>query len=102
PSRSPALATLFPYTTLFRSAVRETSAKARNGAASQRLERVAGATGGAATTSATPLSNRTDRSPSRRYALTDESINPGRQHGDSRSEEHTSELQSREKVVCRL
>src|SRR5438445_6209418 len=62
--RRPPRSTLFPYTTLFRSA----SAETRTGGVSRMM-----------------TSNR-----------------PARSTSSSRSEEHTSELQSRQYLVCRL
>src|SRR3712207_7589878 len=74
--RRPPRSTLFPYTTLFRSA--PCSTRSRAAAAT----RAAGATAaGAATT----------RARSARLG-----------HHCRRSEEHTSELQSRQYLVCRL
>src|SRR3712207_8059202 len=68
--RRPPRSTLFPYTTLFRSAARRALLRRHPGAAGQRL-RPPGA----------------DRDP---------------RLGARRSEEHTSELQSRQYLVCRL
>src|SRR3712207_6893552 len=81
--RRPPRSTLFPYTTLFRSRVGDLEARVREGAAQERgvefaLNRhvidVAAAPG-------------------------DEPPRRGTRH---RSEEHTSELQSRQYLVCRL
>src|SRR3712207_7931424 len=76
--RRPPRSTLFPYTTLFRS---RTTAR-----------------------SASPLANR-----SRLYCLSRRgwqrppaSFHPSCSHSYVRSEEHTSELQSRQYLVCRL
>src|SRR3712207_8271550 len=85
--RRPPRSTLFPYTTLFRSLPRLRRAAARPGGA-DRAGRAPGLTapaGSARTRSATapPCSTL------------------GRVH-DERSEEHTSELQSRQYLVCRL
>src|SRR3712207_8465375 len=83
--RRPPRSTLFPYTTLFRSA---------DAAADDRLQRLAGA--------------------GRRYLAPDAApaalVPAGRGSGHpagcgqhlQRSEEHTSELQSRQYLVCRL
>src|SRR5947209_16191109 len=72
--RRPPRSTLFPYTTLFRSGSRTTST---------------------ASTTATPTPA---RSTPRRASTSSESTRPSRR----RSEEHTSELQSRQYLVCRL
>src|SRR5207249_6328064 len=87
PLRWPRSSTLFPYTTLFRS----------RGAARRRGVGPRGGAGGdsAAGRGGQPVL------PHRRFA-------PGRAgpadrpRGDGRSEEHTSELQSRFDLVCRL
>src|SRR5439155_26707701 len=95
--RPPPLPTLFPYTTLFRS-VRRTS-------------------GSSATCSATPTSGGSTRAPTcpsratsragggRATAVSSRSTSSSRSAPPgtgSRSEEHTSELQSRGHLVCRL
>src|SRR3712207_8409050 len=87
--RRPPRSTLFPYTTLFRSA--------RCGLADRAAELAlgvlrGGADGGRgrAAGAADPPSDERRPDPGRRR--------PGR----SRSEEHTSELQSRQYIVCRL
>src|SRR3712207_8702004 len=77
--RRPPRSTLFPYTTLFRSSV-----PARND-----LD-LPGLRGGSRVP---PLLRRRPRRSSPRTARFD---------GASRSEEHTSELQSRQYLVCRL
>src|SRR5436309_6177384 len=77
--RRPPRSTLFPYTTLFRSRWRSRS---------DRLRRRAGAS---------VRRRRASRSP--RHP---ESSALGADHRPERSEEHTSELQSRENLVCRL
>src|SRR5438874_2562926 len=71
--RRPPRSTLFPYTTLFRS-------------------RVSGCAGGSG--------GRRARTAGLGHALV--SGAPERQGRDNRSEEHTSELQSRRDLVCRL
>src|SRR3712207_9490890 len=76
--RRPPRSTLFPYTTLFRSR----AATAHNNLAVQ-------ASGMAATVSCVMQSPRTMQVP--QWAV-----------NSSRSEEHTSELQSRQYLVCRL
>src|SRR2546422_4993699 len=80
--RRPPRSTLFPYTTLFRS--RGPTRRTRQAAAQRRLAPLrAGVLGG--TRLWVPLRV------------------PGpAPHGDRRSEEHTSELQSRLHLVCRL
>src|SRR3712207_8591914 len=77
--RRPPRSTLFPYTTLFRSAPR--GAVAPCGDAVPRLGGVSKAAGSAG------------RAPPRM---------PGAPRRPRRSEEHTSELQSRQYLVCRL
>src|SRR3989442_3151612 len=72
--RRPPRSTLFPYTTLFRSC---TPARSR---------------------SSSPRSSRSSRGISIRRTLRSTGISPP----CSRSEEHTSELQSRPHLVCRL
>src|SRR3712207_7590629 len=78
--RRPPRSTLFPYTTLFR------SARGRRPGVGPDRRREAG-----------------DLHPKRaggHRALF--AGHPGREHGLPRSEEHTSELQSRQYLVCRL
>src|SRR5687768_17662471 len=80
--RRPPRSTLFPYTTLFRSLLRgsgEAAAEQLGGAAQVALIGQAGVEGGA--------------------GLGGEHLEEG---ADQRSEEHTSELQSRLHLVCRL
>src|SRR3712207_7531011 len=79
--RRPPRSTLFPYTTLFRS-LRELAA----GAAGAPLR-----SDGAPRSAAHPPARAVRFC--RRAAV---------RHGDCRSEEHTSELQSRQYLVCRL
>src|SRR5690606_41279087 len=87
--RRPPSSTLFPYTTLFRSAA--------SGAAKlpdQRLPLRQGAGGiGRAPSGQQPAPGSLGPRPRHRQ---------GQVAGDLRSEEHTSELQSRENLVCRL
>src|SRR3712207_8761019 len=80
--RRPPRSTLFPYTTLFR------SSPARGD--SQRRLRPAGP--------AAPPSRPRGRDPLLGRALLARALRPE----DPRSEEHTSELQSRQYLVCRL
>src|SRR5258708_18069280 len=89
--RRPPRSTLFPYTTLFRSVrnrQRSPGERADNGARYGVFERVAQA--GAVTHEVVILSIRR-REP-----------NPRRIRHSARSEEHTSELQSPDHLVCRL
>src|SRR3712207_7733967 len=83
--RRPPRSTLFPYTTLFRSAdvVLRIDGTCRDDAA--RVDH--------------------GREPARRERLLAEQalqLRDERSHGEERSEEHTSELQSRQYIVCRL
>src|SRR3712207_7066631 len=83
--RRPPRSTLFPYTTLFRSIcggrANDASAKARSNS-------------GTRTSSPQALANRSARG--RMFC------DPLSEMSASRSEEHTSELQSRQYLVCRL
>src|SRR3712207_7490514 len=80
--RRPPRSTLFPYTTLFRS-------RGRLAPAPQ-----------AGVRSAAP---RRDRPAAPRQLHEDQARRGSqREHGEERSEEHTSELQSRQYLVCRL
>src|SRR3712207_7294049 len=85
--RRPPRSTLFPYTTLFRS----------DGAARPRAAGRAGGEAGA---------GRGAGAEARRHAATRllglEAVPPGQRDRRLRSEEHTSELQSRQYLVCRL
>src|SRR3712207_7088079 len=76
--RRPPRSTLFPYTTLFRSRPGARAARRMGLPAVRDARRSLGAAGGL----------RPDRTPARRAG--------------ARSEEHTSELQSRQYLVCRL
>src|SRR3712207_7561713 len=84
--RRPPRSTLFPYTTLFRSRGR---GRVRAADAPRRIRR--------------PDARRTRMGTVRRVAANRAAgrADPVRQR-DSRSEEHTSELQSRQYLVCRL
>src|SRR3712207_7575735 len=77
--RRPPRSTLFPYTTLFRSGPRP-----------RRREDAAGRRAGARLLTARRAPTHTASMIARRY------------YGYRRSEEHTSELQSRQYLVCRL
>src|SRR2546430_3612528 len=81
--RRPPRSTLFPYTTLFRSRVGR-SRRSHNGSRRPAPAR----------TGARPGSRQLSERPAR---LLDEVL-----EGCSRSEEHTSELQSQSNLVCRL
>src|SRR3712207_7310595 len=91
--RRPPRSTLFPYTTLFRSSERPTWTSAGH----LRAVRLGLASGGVCLAAA---------SPRRRCALTAPfhpcRPRPRRAAARDRSEEHTSELQSRQYLVCRL
>src|SRR5207249_8784989 len=99
--RRPPRSTLFPYTTLFRSFARDDllSAGSRDLVQQGLVDALAGARR-AAETVFTLLARRLDHEPgtgaSPVLRLGDEFL------GDARSEEHTSELQSRFDLVCRL
>src|SRR3712207_8933214 len=88
--RRPPRSTLFPYTTLFRS-------HAEGGRAAPRL--LPG--GPLQTTALTSVSGRRKASATPGYTtFPSTTLSPSRR--DGRSEEHTSELQSRQYLVCRL
>src|SRR3712207_7319198 len=76
--RRPPRSTLFPYTTLFRSLVHPAADRAVGLRAAGDVEE-----------------EEVDRRPA-------DGRRPGRPRGVERSEEHTSELQSRQYLVCRL
>src|SRR3712207_7250538 len=84
--RRPPRSTLFPYTTLFRSDAGSGIAW-RGMAARDRLRRCSGAPEALC---------RAGQPPARRQA------DGGPEGDEKRSEEHTSELQSRQYLVCRL
>src|SRR3712207_8769178 len=89
--RRPPRSTLFPYTTLFRSLRRRVQhglrlARALRGAPREARSRV-----------------RIGRArPEDAALLSDDEVRGGGRPGGGRSEEHTSELQSRQYLVCRL
>src|SRR2546422_3553016 len=85
--RRPPRSTLFPYTTLFRSAVQHLELEAGRRDASPARER---------------LRVRDDPDVVRRDPGVDAAIEQLLHAADVRSEEHTSELQSRLHLVCRL
>src|SRR3712207_7375104 len=84
--RRPPRSTLFPYTTLFRS--RFPVAGERRGEVGEHLP-VQAAVGPVVD----PLGG---------VVLVGQEVARGRRHRQQRSEEHTSELQSRQYLVCRL
>src|SRR3712207_8975578 len=91
--RRPPRSTLFPYTTLFRSpdSHRRRRTTARSAPSSNaRLHRLKPQGLGARRLSVEVLVSLTDSPPVREF------------HPPPRSEEHTSELQSRQYLVCRL
>src|SRR3712207_8894612 len=92
--RRPPRSTLFPYTTLFRSAVREAHPK-RSAARRAHGTRTPGA----------PRAQRTfagDWGSARRRIRAGNLPPRAELNSVGRSEEHTSELQSRQYLVCRL
>src|SRR3712207_7301724 len=91
--RRPPRSTLFPYTTLFRSP--RARARCRTGA--RRAGQGCGRHGGS---SLELLGSRRLEAPV--STLLDEGAPRGGQDDPERSEEHTSELQSRQYLVCRL
>src|SRR3712207_6969414 len=80
--RRPPRSTLFPYTTLFRSAATDVASTSTGSSAAASLSWGSGAR---------IQSRASQRTPSRSGAV-----------AARRSEEHTSELQSRQYLVCRL
>src|SRR3712207_8526229 len=87
--RRPPRSTLFPYTTLFRSTNRVCTTRPANAAVSRRIagwtSAKRGAPHGESRSAKTCCASTTTNHPD-----------------DARSEEHTSELQSRQYLVCRL
>src|SRR5690606_40141497 len=96
----PPMSTLFPYTTLFRSADRPRApAPAQPPAGATPLLDAAGPAGNCRC----PARHGADRSPGESPSGRPLGSTGGLRLGDpGRSEEHTSELQSRENLVCRL
>src|SRR5690606_40601465 len=84
--------TLFPYTTLFRSTSRIAIAARRRRGSSTACS--TGSCGGCGTTAS---SHRRDLE-----HMSSEAVQTEQRRANLRSEEHTSELQSRENLVCRL
>src|SRR5690606_40105514 len=91
--RRPPLSTLFPYTTLFRSVLRNLQAMFDHG----RL-------GGTGYLSILPVDQGVEHSGASAFAPNPRYFDPANivELAIDRSEEHTSELQSRENLVCRL
>src|SRR3712207_7846069 len=85
--RRPPRSTLFPYTTLFRSA-----GSMKKSPMPQKMVRATDDTTNDRWLRITKPPNRSNRLP----------MNPSKLLDMSRSEEHTSELQSRQYLVCRL
>src|SRR3712207_8399935 len=95
--RRPPRSTLFPYTTLFRSLLRDISVRPLAGRLDARPGRRRPATLGAGGAWVCRLTTETRVAPRRTAPL------PSYGHRrPERSEEHTSELQSRQYLVCRL
>src|SRR3712207_7630533 len=91
--RRPPRSTLFPYTTLFRSSMPGSNDERENTLNSLLVEM-----DGFATDSGVIILAATNRPDVLDSAL----MRPGRFDRQIRSEEHTSELQSRQYLVCRL
>src|SRR3712207_7133936 len=85
--RRPPRSTLFPYTTLFRSAAPGTAGKPPMGTTLRIYDE---------------NGNEVPRGREGRIFVANEMLFEGYTGGGSRSEEHTSELQSRQYLVCRL
>src|SRR3712207_7688952 len=88
--RRPPRSTLFPYTTLFRSHVVPLI-----GHPESYLSSIQMSDGGAAVAAALAV-------PAGTYNVVDDEPLTKRQYAEVRSEEHTSELQSRQYLVCSL
>src|SRR3712207_7819495 len=91
--RRPPRSTLFPYTTLFRSNRSSAGSSLFEDSQPREAERLYGAAAGSPGKQSNPAKPAVVRSGGRRAW-------PG--GPDRRSEEHTSELQSRQYLVCRL
>src|SRR5690606_39993795 len=96
PPQSP----LFPYTTLFRSNSASTRAPVMSATTSGASRGMSTKYGGAFTYVDSP--SHANRSPSGTGSAAQRSSPVNTSAYSSRSEEHTSELQSRENLVCRL
>src|SRR3712207_9167348 len=100
--RRPPRSTLFPYTTLFRSDHAEDLLLGRHAA-----QRAGDAPAQVALVVAVAVGLRGGEGDPERPAAGDDRdladrVGTGLQHAQQRSEEHTSELQSRQYLVCRL
>src|SRR3712207_7053659 len=91
--RRPPRSTLFPYTTLFRSVQHLRDAQGARGGGDEPRGRAGGRRGPARAAHGRRLRRARGRDGARR---------PPAAAGVVRSEEHTSELQSRQYLVCRL
>src|SRR3712207_7222713 len=96
--RRPPRSTLFPYTTLFRSGDRDAGQQQPRGERCGRADRRAAARVAAARAAADAarVAAAADR------ANAEQAGERVQANGEVRSEEHTSELQSRQYLVCRL
>src|SRR3712207_8903621 len=95
--RRPPRSTLFPYTTLFRSSTRRVSTAFPSGLSAAKLDH-ANTIGGELAPACLIPPERQRAGPGRRGQGTMST----ERNRDDRSEEHTSELQSRQYLVCRL
>src|SRR3712207_7843818 len=89
--RRPPRSTLFPYTTLFRSGLRGIGSHVNYFSADP-----------AAYSFVTQLEQVLDDAEEIGLPYIGTASRPGQRYGETRSEEHTSELQSRQYLVCRL
>src|SRR3712207_9255533 len=100
--RRPPRSTLVPYTTLFRSAGPPEERQRGRGVAAGQVQVAAGAEEGAEVLPlgerALALGGKVERAPGGRQVAEGDQ----RPHVEVRSEKHTSELQSRQYLVCRL
>src|SRR3712207_7430070 len=92
--RRPPRSTLFPYTTLFRSVVLEQRSGRHAGGVAVALGRVHHPLGEVVDSVAVGTGVLED--------VLEHVVHQLRRHREHRSEEHTSELQSRQYLVCRL
>src|SRR3712207_7457686 len=92
--RRPPRSTLFPYTTLFRSGLQSETPRRRPPTLGGRA---AGARRGHV-----PVREDAEAAPRSEAASRGHAGPPRRRRQPARSEEHTSELQSRQYIVCRL
>src|SRR5690606_41838983 len=99
--RRPPSATLFPYTTLFRSIQRRVDRRGKQGL--DLVEEKASIAVGARDQRRARLVRDRERPPDLGLGAVDQCRKRSLiESGQHRSEEHTSELQSRENLVCRL